>query len=397
MRAGLRCSVATGLFVVLTIQAAAQEQAAASRVRLLATPDGGLQPRAAVDSNGVVQLVYFQGEPRAGDLRYVRSTDGGRTFSPPVPVNHVPGGAIATGNIRGAQLALGRNDRLHVVWNGSGPRPAADKSATKAGTDAAPGPTPLYYTHLAASGGDFLPERDLSEGRAGLDGGSAVAADDQGQVFVVWHRPGEHGHDEGARQVVVARSRDDGDTFGKAIVASSPDSGVCPCCGLGAAATRDGGLAILYRMARNQDDRSTVLLTSRDGSKFTPRVLDPWRVSQCVMSSFALAPGATDVFGAWETEGQVRFCNLADPKNPLAPPGLAGRRRLPSIARNAAGEVLLAWTEGVSWGQGGAVAWQLFDASGKVVAGNSGRAAGVPAWSIVQAVALADGSFVVLH
>ena len=45
--------------------------ASAEPVKLLHTPDGGIQPQAAVDGKGVVHLIYYKGDPAAGDIFYV--------------------------------------------------------------------------------------------------------------------------------------------------------------------------------------------------------------------------------------------------------------------------------------------------------------------------------------
>ena len=83
--------------------------AAAAEVTLLRTPNGGIQPQAAVDEAGRIHLVYFNGAPRGGDLFYVRGQT--NEFSQPIRVNSKPGSAIAAGTIRGAQLALGKKGR----------------------------------------------------------------------------------------------------------------------------------------------------------------------------------------------------------------------------------------------------------------------------------------------
>jgi len=88
-------------------------------VTLVRVPHDGIQPEVAVDARGVLHLLYFAGEPHAGNLFYVRSTDFGATFSNPVRVNSESGSAIATGTIRGGQLAVGRDGTVHVAWNGS--------------------------------------------------------------------------------------------------------------------------------------------------------------------------------------------------------------------------------------------------------------------------------------
>ena len=43
----------------------------------------------------------------------------GSHFSTPLRVNSRPGSVIATGTIRGAHLAVGKNGRAHVAWMGS--------------------------------------------------------------------------------------------------------------------------------------------------------------------------------------------------------------------------------------------------------------------------------------
>ena len=35
---------------------------------MIRTPDGGIQPQAVMDEQGVIHLVYFKGDPARGDL-----------------------------------------------------------------------------------------------------------------------------------------------------------------------------------------------------------------------------------------------------------------------------------------------------------------------------------------
>jgi hypothetical protein len=111
-----------------------------------------------VDGRGIMHLLYFDGEPPAGDLFYVRSKDYGQTFSTPIRVNTQPGSAIATGTIRGGQIAIGRNGRVHVTWNGSdtanprGVRNPADGQAT----------APFLYARSNTEGTQFEPQRNLT-------------------------------------------------------------------------------------------------------------------------------------------------------------------------------------------------------------------------------------------
>ena len=350
-------------------------------------PAGGIQPRVAIDERGAVHLIYFRGEPSHGDIFYVRSTDSGTTFSDPIRVNAAAGTAIATGTVRGAQIAVGGSGRIHVAWNGS--------------RAIGPASTPMFYARLNDAGTAFEPERNVMRAEYNIDGGGAVAADRSGHVYVVWHAnaPGER--EEGRRRVWIARSADDGRSFDRERSVFDEPTGACGCCGLGAFANRRGGVYVLFRSAFEVTNRDVYLLASHDsGEHFSGIRIDRWSAAVCMMSTQAFAEGSSGVFTAWETEGQVSFGRI-DPRtgtvsNVIAAPGRHGSRKHPAIAVNARGDVLLAWTEGTAWNKGGSAAWQVFDAAGMAI-GEPGHADGVPVWGLVAAYARPDGGFAVVH
>jgi hypothetical protein len=78
-------------------------------------------------------------------------------------------------------------------------------------------------------------------------------------------------------------------------------------------------------------------------------------------------------------------------------PGKAAGRKHPSIAVNGRDEFLVAWTEGTGWNKGGSIAWQVFGRDGTAIAGESGRAAGLPAWDVPAAFARAENSFKIAY
>jgi hypothetical protein len=360
-------------------------------VTLLRTPGHGIQPQAAVDEKGVVHLIYFTGEAGNGDISYVRSEDGGSKFSHPLRVNSHPGSAIATGNIRGAHLAIGKNGRVHVAWNGS-------SKAEPKGPDKV---TPLLYTRLNDAGTAFEPQRNMLQTAVVLDGGSSVAADPAGNVYLTWHaaEAGEKG--EQNRRIWVAVSTDEGKTFAREKPASEKGTGVCGCCGMRAFSDRKGNLYLLYRSAALGVNRDTYLLVSRDhGASFQSANMHKWNVGTCPMSSYSLAETGAGILSAWETEGQV-FSTLLDPTTgngpaPLYPPGPGNGRKHPVAIGNARGETLLVWTEGMGWNRGGTLVWQVYDKDGQLV-GERGHAGGVPTWSLVTAFARPDGGFTIVY
>ncbi len=358
---------------------------AAPQVSLIHAPNGGIQPQ-AVEENGVVHLIYFSGDAAHGDLYYVRSADFGATFSTPIRVNQNPGDSIAIGNIRGAQIAVGRNGRVHVAWNGA----TAD-----------PRRSPMLYARLNDAHTAFEPERNLIHSAWGIDGGGTVAADPKGNVYVMWHAPipGQKGEEN--RRVWIAKSTDDGATFAPETLAFSEPTGACGCCGMRAYADPEGNLYALFRSATNVVNRDIWLLRSTDhGRGFEGKDISHWNIGACVMSSESLAPAPDGVLAAWESEKQVYFGRIAAGaagiSTPVAAPGAPQNRKYPVAISDSRGETLFAWTEGMAWKRGGAVEWQVYDRGGQPES-VSGKQDGVPAWSVITAFAKPDGGFVIVY
>jgi len=83
-------------------------------------------------------------------------------------------------------------------------------------------------------------------------------------------------------------------------------------------------------------------------------------------------------------------------RQPIAAPGDTKGRKYPVVAGNNRGETLLAWAEGMKWGKGGSIFWQIFDKNGNPE-GEAAHADGVPAWSVVAAFTRPDGGFTVVY
>ncbi len=231
----------------------------AGEVTLLRVPNGGIQPQAVADAKGTLHLIYFKGDnPGSGDLFYVRREAGTDRFSEPIRINSRPDRACAVGSVRGGQIALGKGGRVHVVWNGDG------------GTD---------YARLNDAGTAFEEQRNLMRQTYVPDGGGTVAADDTGNVYVVWHGQLKGVQGEDKRKVWVARSTDEGKTFSLEAPAWMEPTGVCPCCSTRALADRKGTVYLLYRSATAKVNRDTYLLSSEDqGKSFHESLVHRWKV-----------------------------------------------------------------------------------------------------------------------
>ncbi len=374
-------------FVLMLIAAFAGSQAPAAPVTLLRTPNGGIQPQAVADSRGGLHLIYFKGDPAAGDIFYVQRPPGEQSFSAPLQVNHRPGSAMAIGSIRGAQLAIGKNGRVHVAWNGPAPKQGSYLEA------------PMLYTRLNDAGTAFEPERNMITSARGLDGGGSVAADRQGNVYVMWHAPiPGNTNGESGRAVFVAHSVDDGRTFAAEKPAITTPTGACGCCGMKTFADSNGNVLAWYRGALDMVNRNEILLLSRNhGANFETIYEHPWRISSCPMSSAFLSESKTGLLASAETHERVFFVRV-DPRTgkvsePVSPDA---KGKHPVAISNNRGEVLLAWTEGTGWAKGGHVAWQVYNVAGQPTK-EAGRADGLAPWSLVATFPQPDGSFVIVY
>lgn len=389
---GIRHFVLCFLLAAAAVGAGAS-QADGPRVELIKAPEGGIQPQAVADARGVIHLVYLKGDPAAADVYYVRRDPGTERWLAPIRVNSVPGSAVAVGTIRGAQIALGRNGRVHVVWNGS--------QRVQPRADGKPG-VPLLYSRMNDARTGFEPERNLMHQSFYLDGGAAIAADGAGNVYAVWHAQSGAGKGETSRRLWIVRSTDDGQTFSREAPAYAAPTGACGCCGARAFADSHGDVFALYRAATNGVDRDMILLTSRDrGESFGGTRLHRWKLNACPMSSECFAESSTGVLAAWETRDQVYYTVIdahtlrAGPI--ISAPGATPDRKHPAIAGNARGETLLVWTEGTGWQKGGSLAWQLFDRSGHPMAEKGRLEGAVPVWGLATTVARPDGGFVIIY
>ena len=343
------------LFWVAILRLSAAQ--ADSLVHLERVADNGLQPELAIDHQGLLHLLYFVGDPAAGDLYYSQSqppaSGQADSWSAPVRINSQSGSAMAIGTVRGGHIGLGAG-RIHVAW----------MSALKE----SPG---MFYTR-----------------------------DDGNGVYVAWHA----GHDgESTRRLFVASSSDSGRTFDAEQRANPVETGACGCCGMRARAGPGGELWILYRSATEMVLRDMQLLQSSDGGRsFTQRTAHEWELAACPMSTSTIAPTVDGALLAWETEGQIHWSRVATAADSSGPAkvytveGDGGLRKHPAIAIDSDGRIAVIWAEGSGWNRGGNLAWQVYDNEGNTLESGS-LEAGVPIWSRAAVVAEPDGGFLLLH
>ena len=353
--------------------AVAESRAAVETLRI---PEGGRLPRAVVDAEGTLHVVHVAGGTHRADLFHVTRESGASGWSEPRRVNSRELSVSGVGPVDGAQLAVGPDNRLHVVWLQAEP-------------------ARFFYTRSLEDGAGFEPQRDLSTGHEGnVEAGPAVAVDGGGNVFVFWHAGAV---EDARRSVHLTVSRDGGTTFEPARRVGAGTEGACACCGLAAMVDAEGAVHVSYRGAGDNVRRGQRLLTSTDqGRSFSDRLVHPWELAACPVSTTNLFAGPGGLTAAWETRGQVYFADVDRLEAVRSPPGKARfRRKNPVAAVNARGDTLLAWGDGPGFSFGGSLHWQVFDAAGRALGEPGGGAGTIIDGSTVAAV-VQDGRFLVI-
>lgn len=228
-------------------------------------------PQVAVGPGGEVYVAWQKSTSvpgrafAASDLRFARSDDGGRTFSPAVTVNDDAGGLPSSHTFH--DLAVAPDGTVYVSWLDSRERDRA--RAERAPADgAAPGGHGGHGAHGARGGEEGLPGSDVR----------------------------------------VARSVDGGRSFGPNLVV---DGGVCPCCRTSLAVGPDGAVYVAWRKVFEGDVRDVVVARQAPGEdRFSAPVrvhADGWVYPGCPHAGPSVAvDGAGRVHVAWYTGREGR-------------------------------------------------------------------------------------------
>ncbi len=367
--------------LILSTLALSLASVSASEVVTVRLPDGALQPRTVSVGDGSTVVVFLQGNPQASEVKLATLNNAG-ALDTPVTINTPATEAIAMGTVRGPSIAVGSQGIRQVLWHGKGGTAADGKGSA------------LYYARVNVSG-KTTPPQDVMGTTTALDGGAAIAADAAGHVWLVWHALPAGKAGESERRLFIRQSSNNGATFSEPWPVKGEDMGICGCCGLAAITDATGSLQVLYRTAEKSSQRGVRLIRLPvNATAATVPVLlknDHWNMSACPMTTATLLPGTKETITAWITGFEMQFFGW----NPTDIGGKKAVQNHPRLARNAAGETLLIWTEAAAWGKGGELASQIFSATSAPL--GIPQRQPLPTWSYGACATLADGRFAVLY
>ena len=334
----------------------------AERVRVAAAPEGGSPMRAQCTPDGAIHLLY----ERNNEPFYVKSTDGGATFSTPVALvddaAKKPGLEFSIWDM--AQERMERSTLCSEITRGKLKLPKDQWG--------------LFFTTLEPGAKSFAPLRNINHEPSE---GFSIATDTKGNVALMWLKG----------KVMCALSRDGGKTFSPG-AELNPSYNPCPCCTTAATYGTNGNLEFIYREATNNDRDIFMVSVTPNGQQNRQRASTTlWSVNSCPMSYFNISPIKDGYAAAWPTRGEVYFTRFSNDGKPLPPgeirtPGHTGMRCTVVTMTNPSGETLVAWNDD------GKLGWQIYDESGKA----AGAAGSAPSRGKgVAAVVGKDGGFIV--
>lgn len=283
--------------------------------RIAASPD------LAIGSDGSVNLIWVDkgekkptdehavhapGGPQAGghthkaynNLYFVRSTDGGKTFTSPLRINYTNGAVWGFATSR-PRIAVSKSGYIHIFYHAN----RFDSSAPRQAVDA-------LYTRSTDGGKTFEKPRTLNSFAAGRDDGElseahcfgTMGAAPNGDIHAFWidTRQMKSEKDNGA--VYGATSRDEGKTFEKEQLIFQNEA--CPCCQLNLTFSPDNKIYLTLRSVFSDGSRDGAVSRSDDGGKtFSARVRvsdKSWMINGCPLKPLNLTVDQKGrLYAAW--------------------------------------------------------------------------------------------------
>ncbi len=239
----------------------------------------GSYPTSALNQSGDVAYVVWMEEVDGEPGIYFTSSMPDGSFKQPVIVNHLPGDA-ATGSQAPPLVAAGPNDEIYVVWqvqkDVEGRRFPASNLRLSSSKDGGKTFSPAIFVNDDAK--EFPTGHTFHSLAVGPDGTIYVAWIDSRLRDAARREAAAKGKKTSAQktpdpEIRVARSSDGGRSFEKSVVV---DREACPCCKTAIAIGGNGNIYISYRKVFSGNIRDIVVAQSTDdGNTF----LDPVRVA----------------------------------------------------------------------------------------------------------------------
>jgi hypothetical protein len=277
----------------------------------------GAEPQVAIANGGTLYVVYGKDK----QIFFTRSTDGAKTFIPPVKIAESP--MLPLGMRRGPRIAVVKNAIVVTAITAQNPKKRTDGDIT-AWRSTDDGQTWEEVGHV----NDMI-----SSAREGLHD---LASDGYQRLYCVWLDL----RNDGKTELYGSLSRDGGISWEENTrIYQSPDGHICECCHPSVAFDSHGAIHVMFRnyVAGNRD---MYLTRSDDAKKFKePKRLgiESWKLNACPMDGGDLTLDAHDhPIAVWRQKTDL-FITTNDSTDTRL-----GIGRQPVVANNKSG-IYTAW------------------------------------------------------
>jgi S1-C subfamily serine protease len=300
----------------------------------------------SIDASGNnVYVVWTDNSTGNFDIFFIKSTDGGNTFSKPVNLSNDPGVSYFP------RIALDRNNGIYIVW-----------------TDNSLGNYNIMFTKSINGGDTFskpitLTNNNKNEGVSNFPN-IAVSAANNNSVYVVWsHKnntdfdPSNTANQTQTYDVFLTKSTDHGNTFSKSVnLSNDPSNSQSP-----AVATVSGNVYVVW--TDNFIGAYEIFLTKStdDGSTFSKATVISSNVARSISPSIAAYGnnayvtwsdntfGNSEIFFTYSTDNGTSFNMPVSINNDTGISDLAQiTTKAAQVGNGGDGGLYLAWADNVS-------------------------------------------------
>lgn len=242
-------------------------------------------PKVAVGPGGEIYVTWQnQRERYKGNIRFSRSLDGGKTFSPAVDLNSANSGTPIG---RGFEtIAVAPNGHIYIAWIDQRDKKGDDLATAE-----------IWMTESSDRGKTFSADRKIVSNVCECCR-LTLALDGEGRIFLSYRSVPATG--PMFRDIAVARSDDGGKTFRSAIVNHDGwELNACPTDGASMTVDRAGRIDIVWFTAAGDMPRVFIASSTDHGSSFSkPALLDPNQKQ--ARHAHAVAIGDGVALAAWD-------------------------------------------------------------------------------------------------
>ena len=246
-------------------------------------------PRVALRAAGRLFVMGVHTEDRVSRLGLSYSSNGGDSFTPPMFLTE-PGVSVSSHGENNPSLVLGNARELYVLW----------EQETEGGEP------DLMFRRSLDLGYRFDPPFKVTDKNVpSRNGFASLSIAPNGDLYAAWldDRDGLDDPDPNT-SVYLAKSTDQGVSFGRNIRVAQK---VCDCCRPPVAFGDEGEVFVSWRQIFPGSIRDMVVATSRDGGEtFAPPVRvseDNWQIKGCPHSGPSLLQVEDRLYIAWFTGG----------------------------------------------------------------------------------------------